>query len=121
MSDHILSLSTQVEPAKKFEIDDDEYDLLGVEHLSPEQEATVTARFVRFSQIARAMDRTTNERQQEKLAAQLRERRIDLITLLTTVPREVAEKLPPSAQMQLFRAVSSEHGQESEDGDEGVG
>lgn len=120
MTDHILSLSTEVEPAQKFEIDGTEYDLLGVEHLSPEQEASATAKFTRFMQIARTLDRTTNERQATNLAKQLRERRIELITLVTTVPKDVAESLPIRGQLQLFQAVSTSlNGGEPEDQDAG--
>lgn len=110
MSDHILSLSTEVEPAKKFTIDEEEYLLKGFEHLSDEDEATVTAKFTRFMQILGQLERAKNDQTAERLATVLRTRRVELITLLTNVPREVADKLPPGAQAQLFRQIQRETG-----------
>lgn len=119
MSDPILSLSTEVEPAKTFEIDGEEYELLGIEHLSPNQEAEVQGLFSRFEQVARKLALAGSDKQAELFAKQLRTRRVQLITKLTTVPDEVASKLPPSAQLQLFRAVANEFGKE--DDDDGAG
>jgi hypothetical protein len=118
-SDHILTLSTTVEPAKKFAVDDEVYELLGMEHLSPEDEARATAAFSRFGQIARKLDRSTNDNEAKRLALALRGRRIELISMLTTIPREVAETLPLTAQIQLFNAIQEETGEELGDGGDG--
>lgn len=121
MSDHILSLSTSIEPAETFEVEDGgemkTFELLGFEHLSPEQEAKATAAFTRFQQCAVRLDRAQSDAAAEKLAGELRKRRIDVLCLLTTMPREVAEKLPMSAQVQLFKAVREESGQDDDGGD----
>lgn len=115
MSDHILELTTEVEPAKTFLVDEEEYKLLGLEHLSDEDESKATAAFTRFQQIAMQLSRTKNDRQAQQLAKQLRTRRLELITMLTTIPKDVADKLPLSAQIQLFKAVQDETGEELED------
>jgi len=119
VTDHILELSTTVEPAKTFTVDDESYELLGFEHLSPEDEAKATGAFTRFGQLARRLDSASNDSQAATIAKQLRTRRVDLIAMLTTIPRDVAEKLPLSAQIQLFRAVREETGQDGLDDDEG--
>lgn len=112
MADHILELSTEVEPAKTFTVDDEEYKLLGLEHLSDEDEAKATAAFTRFGQLLNALDRANSDQQATRLSKQLRERRIELITMLTTIPKDVASRLPLSAQVKLFRAVQQETGNE---------
>src|SRR4051794_24435684 len=119
MSDHILELSTEVEPAKTFTVDDEEYKLLGLEHLSDEDEARATAAFTRFGQLVRALDRSNSDQAAKRLAKQLRDRRIELITMLTSIPTEVADKLPLSAQVKLFRAVQAETGNEELDAGDG--
>ena len=116
MTDHILELSTTVEPAETFAVDDTTYELLGFEHLSPEQEAAATGAFTRFQQCAVHLDRAQSAGAAEKIAAELRKRRLDVLCLLTTMPREVAEKLPMSAQVALFKAVRQESGQDDSDG-----
>ena len=118
MSDHILNLSTTAEPAGTIGIDDQVYELLGFEHLSPEQEAKATAAFTRFQQCAVKLDRAQSDQAAEKLAADLRRRRIDVLCLLTTIPREVVEKIPMSGQVALFKAVRQESGQDDDIGDD---
>ena len=112
MADHILSLSTTVEPAKTFEVDDESYELLGFEHLSADDEAKAQAMFTKFFQLNRQLDNMANEKQGESLAKRIREKRIDILAHLTTMPHEVAAKLPLPAQAALFRAVAQETGQE---------
>jgi len=111
--DTILSLSTEVVPPKKFEVDGVEYDLLGLEHLSEDEEARATAAFMRFGRLLGRLENSTNDRESQKIARALRTRRIELITQLTTLPLEVAEKLPLSGQTRLFRAIQEETGQEA--------
>jgi hypothetical protein len=111
VSDHILSLSTTVEPPKTFEVDSESYDLLGFSHLSPEDEARAQALFARFFALNRALDNAPNEKQGESFAKRVREKRLQILTMLTTMPMEVAERLPLDAQAQVFRAVAEESGQ----------
>lgn len=118
-ADPILSLSTEVEPAKTFEVDGETYQLLGIEHLSPEQEAEVSGLFARFEQVAFNLARSKSDKDAKLLAKNLRTRRVELITKLTTIPLDVADKLPAGAQLQLFRAVMDEFGGENDE-DEGV-
>lgn len=106
----ILDLSTQVKPPSTFTVDEEEYQLLGLEHLSPEDEAKATAAFSRFAQILRKLDDAANDVDAAKLAKALRGRRVKLIAMLTTVPTDVADKLPISAQTKLFNAIRKETG-----------
>lgn len=118
MADHILELSTQVEEAKTFTVDDEEYKLLGLEHLSDDDEAKATAAFTRFAQLLRALDRAGSDQAATRLSKQLKQRRVELITMLTTIPEEIVKTLPLSAQIKLFRAVQQEIGADEEfDGD----
>lgn len=108
MTDHLLELSTTVEPSKTFTVDGEEYKLLTLGHLGPEQEAKTMGDSARFENILQRMARAGNDKDAERLAAQARRKRIDILTQLTTMPREVAENLPIPAQTQLFQAVQRE-------------
>lgn len=103
-----LSLSTQVEPPKTFEIDGVQYELRGIVHLTPDEEADVTASFTRFQQQANRLERAGNDREAKTIAAHLRDRRLKLIGKVTSVPQDVIESLPFPAQIQLFNAVAEE-------------
>lgn len=116
MSDHILSLTTTIEPAKTFEVDGEAFQLLGFEHLSPEEEARATAAFTRFAQLDTRLSNAKSDAEAQQFATQLRKRRIQLITMLTTLPTEIAEKLPISAQTELFKAVQAENAAVDGDG-----
>ena len=107
-TDPILELSTEIKPASTFTVDGVSYDLLGLAHLSAVDEADVTAQLSRFEQIGNRLDRATSDEQAKKLATELRKRRIRLIARMTTVPEDVAEKLPLEAQIKLFTAVRRE-------------
>lgn len=107
-SSSILSLSTQVEKPKTFTVDDIEYDLLGLAHLSATDEAEVTAFLSRFEQAGTKLDRAKSDSDAVRFAQDLRKRRIGLITKMTTIPVEIAEKLPLAEQIKLFAAVRDE-------------
>lgn len=115
MADHILNISTEVTPPKKFAVDDQEYDLLSFDHLSPEKEAAALAEFTRFAQTDAALSRASSDGNAERLAKKLRERRIKLITMLTTLPKDVASTIPLDGQLAIFKAVQAETGREDVD------
>jgi hypothetical protein len=118
MSDPILSLSTELDPPSVFEVDGEQYQLLGLTHLSDEQESKATAMFSRFGQLTYKMETAPTDKEAEKLSKDLRKRRLDIIAFLTTMPRDVVEKLPLPGQIQLFQAVRRETNAESDDGGE---
>ena len=106
----LLKLTTQIKPAEQVEIDGELYDLKGFEHLSPDEEAAATADFARFERLLRELARAGDERAGIRLARKMRDKRIDILTKLTTIPRDVAEQLPPSAQTELFKLVRTTSG-----------
>jgi hypothetical protein len=108
VTDSLFDLTTEVEPAQTFTVDGDEYKLLGMQHLSPDQEAKATAVFTRFQQLVRRLDRSGSDSDAERISKQLRTRRLELITMMTTIPMDVAEKLPVTAQVKLFQAIQAE-------------
>lgn len=113
--DYVLEISTEAVPAQKFKIDEEVYQLFSFEHLSPKQEAKVTACFARFQRTYLALDRAKTETQAEKIAEKVREHRLRLIGLMTDVPYEVYEPLSPAKQGQILRAIQDEIGAEAED------
>ena len=105
MSDPILSLSTQLDPPDTFEVDGESFNLLGLKHLSDEQEAEAQGLFARFQNISGQLETAANDQVAKRLSKDLRKRRLDLIALMTTVPRDLVEKLPLPAQVKLFKAI----------------
>jgi hypothetical protein len=110
VSTHVLELSTQVAAAKTFTVDGEEYNLLGFEHLSPEEEAEVQAKFARFDTLNRQLELTGDDTEAKNLAKKLRSRRIELLTKVTTMPLELADKLPLPEQIKIMKAIQAEVG-----------
>jgi hypothetical protein len=120
MSDALaLTLSTALAPAKKFSVDGEEYQLLGLDHLSGEDEARTMALFARHSLIASELELTSNTEVGTKLATRLKKTRVQIICQVTDLPQEVAEKIPVTGQVALLSAIQQElSGVEDDDDDE---
>lgn len=103
-----LALSTEVAPAKKFTVDGEEFSLLGTDHLSPESEAEAMALFARHGILQRDLDITPNVHKGTEIAERLRKCRILILTKLTTIPADTADKLPLGAQVALLEAIQEE-------------
>lgn len=104
----VLDLTTQVAPTKKFTIDGEEYDLLTLEHLSPEKESLVTATFARFQRIYNRLERASNDGSAIKEASKLRHCRETLILAMTSAPADVVSELGPTAQGKILDAIQTE-------------
>ena len=103
-----LALSTEVAPAKIFTVDKEEFSLLGTDHLSPDSEAEAMALFARHGILQRELDSTPNVSKGKEIAERLRKCRILILTKLTTIPTETADKLPLGAQVALLEAIQEE-------------
>ena len=114
IDDFPLSLSTTVVPAKKFLVDSAEFEMLGTDHLSPEDEALVLAWFSRHNILTLELDRERNVAKGKVIAARQREARVSVIGKLTTLPKDVIEKLPLSQQVKLLEALEAEVNREDE-------
>jgi hypothetical protein len=110
-----LALSTRVKPPKKFTVDKVEYDMLGMDHLSKDDETEVMALFARHSSISQELDMAPNVAKGKQAAERLRKCRYAIIAKLTTLPTDVAEKLPLFAQAQLLEEIETQMGSEDED------
>lgn len=104
----MLTLSTRVVPARKFTVDGEEYEILGLDHLSREDEALVTARFSKYSQTAGNLSIEENLTKGTELALSLRKQRTAILTQLTTLPKDVADKLPTRPAIALIEAIQKE-------------
>lgn len=120
MSDTMLALSTTVKPARKFTVDGAEYEMWSMDHLSKSDEAIVMALFARHSLIGQELEMSPNVAKGSATAERLRNCRLQLLTKLTNLPREVAEKLPISGQAQLLDALEDEMSAAEESEDENV-
>lgn len=115
----LFEISTEAVPAKKFKIDEEVYELFGFEHLSPKSESAVTATFSQFERCYDDLSRAKNDQVAEKVASHLRKHRLRLISLMTSIPSDVADGLDAAKQGKVIRAIQDEIGAEAED-DEGA-
>lgn len=107
MTDVLLSLSTRIAPARKFLVDGEEFEMLTLDHLSPDEEKKVVALFARHGVLASELEMTANVQRGEQLADSVRKTRFQIIRALTTLPKETVEKLPLPAQVSLLTALQS--------------
>jgi len=107
-NDYVLNLSTQVKPAKKFLVDGEPYDMLGLEHLSPEMEARSTALFSRHEAMQRQLSTGLSQHESESVAKRMRDVRVEIIATLTTMPKDKISELPLPAQVDLLDALRIE-------------
>jgi hypothetical protein len=108
MTEFSLALTTRIKPAKQFTVDSIPYDLLGVDHLSPDDEAETMALFARYGVLQVELDTEKNVTKGTPLALALKATRITLLTKLTSMPREVAGRLPLTQQVKLLEAIQAE-------------
>lgn len=113
--DVILDISTDAVPTKKIRVDASVYDLYSYEHLSPEQEAAVTACFSQFQRTYLSLDGAKNEQVAQKIAAKVRTHRLRLIGLMTSIPYEVYAPMSAAKQGKILRAIQNEIGAEVEE------
>lgn len=114
-TDAALTIATDLEPTKKIKLDGTDYELLTVNHLSPQQEAAVTATFSRFQRIFEQLEVAKNDPVAEKLAADLQQYRAKLIGLMTTIPSSVVRGLRPGVQSEIVKAIRKEWAPDGED------
>lgn len=112
-----LSLSTIVKPAEKFTVDGEEFELLGMEHLSDSDEAEVIALYSRHTLLAIDLESTSAVAKGMVIAERLKATRLAILCKLTTMPKEIAIKLPDREQVRLLTALQEKDVPEDEDED----
>lgn len=121
MTEFEISLSTALSPAKKFQLDGDPYDLLGIDHLSPNDEARVMALFARLGVLTAELELTSNVNRGEELAKRVKETRLNILAKLTSAPKDSLEKLPLGEQVRLLGAIEGVIGTADADEDDDTG
>jgi hypothetical protein len=111
-TDNLITLSTQIEPAIPFTVDGERYELRTLSHMTKFEEAKVRALSKREEWILREIESTspTNEERVMKLADSLAEIRVEILALMTTLPRDKIEALPIVAQRKLVLYAGMEIG-----------
>jgi len=110
MNESLLDLSTAVEPPLVFTVDGQPYKLRTISHLSKLEEARLRTLNKQEEFILAKID-AIDPNLEDKLMAlheKLFDLRIELITMMTSLPREKAEKLPPIQQQNLINYVGME-------------
>lgn len=110
---YALELSTVLKEPKKFLVDGEEFNLLGIDHLTPESEAETMALFSRLNILTEELEAEANVTKGTKKAIELKETRIVLLTKLTTLNRSTAVKLPLTQQVLLLEAIQKEVSEDS--------
>lgn len=114
-----LALTTKLAPTTKFTVDGEEFEMLGLDHLSKDAEATVVALFARHNVLAYELDGCSDLARGENLAKRVRKTRVQLLSKLTTLPLETVEALAITAQVQLLTALQQDLGTEETDAADG--
>ncbi len=109
MSKISLNLSTSVKPAEKFTVDGVEYSLLGLEHLSPEAENTITALFARHGAVSIELGYGPPIDKGEALAERLKRLQNKIIGCMTDLPEDVIETIPMMEKARLFEAINQKY------------
>jgi hypothetical protein len=104
-----LDLTREISPPKKLiRLGSDDFELKNYDHLSPQEEAAVTATFARFMRAFEKLGTAKNDKVAQEIALKLQSYRVKLIALMTTVPTQVITTLGPGAQGKLLSAVQDE-------------
>ena len=117
MSEISLALTTRIKPAKKFSVDGEEYQLLGIDHLSPEDENKVMALFARHSILLQEQEGTDNLAKGTVIADRVRKTRLEIICTLTDLPKAIASALPLGQQALLLETLQEEISADAEPDD----
>lgn len=119
MSDeYALSFVTSLRPTKKIKVDGESFEILGVDHLSPDDEAEVTALFARYNVLQSELEVTSQVQKGKPLAEKVKQTRLTILSKLTTMTKEVAGKLLLTQQVELLDYLASMT-QEENDADAG--
>ena len=110
MNKSLLDLSTSIEPPLVFTVDDEPYQLRTVSHLNKLEEARLRTLNKQEEFVLAQIDEANPENEPKLMALheKLFDLRIELITMMTSLPREKAEKLPPIQQQNLINFVGME-------------
>lgn len=100
-----FELTTGEPEVRTFTVDEDTYTIVAVDYLSKMEESQMQARFSRFAQLAERLPVTPDRVKAERIASAMHDLRMEILTSLTDIPRELAEKLPLSGQARLMREI----------------
>lgn len=109
----LIDLSTAVEPSLPFTVDGEVYELRTISHLSKMEEARLRTLNKQEEFILAKIEAADPEKQKTvvlDLHKKLFDLRIELITMMTSLPQEKAEALPPMMQQKLIVFVGLEVG-----------
>jgi hypothetical protein len=107
MGDVLLNLSTRLKEPAKFKVDGQEYSILGIDHLSPAEEAEVMALFARHSVLQDELSMTKTTVKGARIASQMKETREALLGKLTDLPSDVVRALAVSKQVKLLEVIEA--------------
>jgi hypothetical protein len=115
MSDIVVSISTQVKPAKRMLLDGEEFHILGPDHLSPEDESIIMALFARHELLQRELANEPKETRGKAIADRIRECQERLFSKLTDIPRDRIAALKLTQKAELMEAIERIVTAENED------
>lgn len=103
-----LSLSTTIKEPRKFTVDGEPFQLLGLDHLSKDSETEALALFSRHQQLVMELATAGRLDKGKAIAERVKKVRLMILCKLTDMPKDVAEKLPLGEQVKLLEALMEE-------------
>jgi hypothetical protein len=106
--DGVLRLSTEAVPGIQVDIDGETYEIRSGESLTTEEEVQLRTMNARERRLQETVDQTPQEQAAalDVLNAKLQGIRIDMITMMSDVPRPLIVKLPVQAQFKLVALIA---------------
>ena len=104
----LSSFSTVLDKPRTLSIDDELYEVRNASHLGKEEEVTLVALYKEHDRISDKLVKSEDRSKVEKLATDQRGIRIEMITAFTTIPQDLAEKLPLFAQNEIVSIIARE-------------
>jgi hypothetical protein len=106
--DKIISLSTAAIPGIPVEIDGDTYEIRAADSLSTEEEVQLRTMNARERRLQETVEQTPAEQTStlDTLNEKLQDIRIEMIVMMSNVPRTLVAKLPVTAQFKLVALIA---------------
>jgi hypothetical protein len=110
----LFDISTKVEAACTFIVDEEEYSLFTFAHLTKEKEIRVRWLLKREEGLLKRLDALTpdEDKRGEELVSKLRDVRVEVLGMMTDCPHDVIEKVGLSAQLTILRRIGRDFGLE---------
>jgi len=110
-----LALTTKAVEPTRFTVDDEPYELYGMAHLNPNEEAEIMSAIAQYQRLATRLAVVASRSKGVAYAKKMYDLRIELLLRMTNLPEPVAKALPIPAQLELFSSIVAQLGEDEEE------